>query len=138
MSVSPTQNFSKPPPVPDWPTVMSTPGFCSWKDSATASVRGPTVLDPSIRISPERPESPLPPPLVLPVPELASSPQAATPRTRRADEARVAASLFVGDDTESPLPFACFAGGPVGRPRPRSQRESQLLLRGCGRLVKRL
>src|SRR4051794_32063641 len=28
MSVSPAQNFSKPPPVPDWPTVTSTPGFC--------------------------------------------------------------------------------------------------------------
>jgi hypothetical protein len=28
MSVSPLQNYSKPPPVPDSPTVIFTPGFC--------------------------------------------------------------------------------------------------------------
>ena len=34
MSVSPAQNFSKPPPVPDCPTVMFTSGFSSLNRSA--------------------------------------------------------------------------------------------------------
>ena len=62
MSVSPAQNFSKPPPVPEVPTVTRTPGFSLWNSSATASVSGATVLEPSMRIVPER--SP-PPPLPL-------------------------------------------------------------------------
>jgi hypothetical protein len=33
MSVSPAQNFSKPPPVPEVPTVIFTPGFSAWKAS---------------------------------------------------------------------------------------------------------
>ena len=54
MSVSPAQNFSKPPPVPEMPTVIFTSGFSSRNSSAAASVSGPTVLDPSIVIVPER------------------------------------------------------------------------------------
>ena len=30
MSVSPAQNFSKPPPVPEVPTVIFTSGFSAW------------------------------------------------------------------------------------------------------------
>ena len=52
--VSPAQNFSKPPPVPDSPTVIWTPAFSPWKASAAAWVSGPTVLDPSMAIVPER------------------------------------------------------------------------------------
>ena len=49
MSVSPRQNFLKPPPVPEIPTVTLTlPRFAFWKSSATASVTGNTVLEPSI------------------------------------------------------------------------------------------
>ena len=33
MSVSPAQNFSKPPPVPDSPTVTLTSGFSSERSS---------------------------------------------------------------------------------------------------------
>ena len=40
MSVSPAQNFSKPPPVPDWPTVMRTSGFSSLNSSAAAWANG--------------------------------------------------------------------------------------------------
>ena len=78
MSVSPAQNFSKPPPVPDVPTVIFTSGFSAWNSSAAAWANGATVLEPSIAIVPERspPPSPLPP-LSL---ELSSSPQAAAPR----------------------------------------------------------
>jgi hypothetical protein len=53
MSVSPAQNFSNPPPVPDVPTVTLTWGFSPWKPSAAASLSGPTVLEPSIRIVPD-------------------------------------------------------------------------------------
>ena len=61
MSVSPAQNFSKPPPVPEVPTVIFTSGFSAWNSSAAAWANGPTVLEPSMRMSPER--SPPPPPL---------------------------------------------------------------------------
>ena len=50
MSVSPRQNFLKPPPVPDSPTVTFT--FCIfWNSSAMASVIGYTVLEPSIAMT---------------------------------------------------------------------------------------
>ena len=52
MSVSPAQNFSKPPPVPDWPTVTWTLGCSSLKSSPAASANGKTVEEPSIRIVP--------------------------------------------------------------------------------------
>ena len=49
MSVSPRQNFLKPPPVPEMPTVTLTCCFLAfWNSSATASVTGKTVLEPSI------------------------------------------------------------------------------------------
>ena len=53
MSVSPAQNFSKPPPVPLAPTEMSTSGFSSLKSSAAASANGATVLEPSMAIVPD-------------------------------------------------------------------------------------
>ena len=40
ISVSPAQNFSKPPPVPDWPTVICTPDCSSLKSSAAACANG--------------------------------------------------------------------------------------------------
>ncbi len=40
MSVSPAQNFSKPPPVPDWPTEICTPLFCDMNCSAAACANG--------------------------------------------------------------------------------------------------
>ena len=47
-SVSPRQNFLKPPPVPEIPTVTRTfPLWAFWNSSATASVIGNTVLEPS-------------------------------------------------------------------------------------------
>ena len=48
MSVSPRQNFWKPPPVPEMPTVTRTSWLAFWNSSATASLIGKTVLDPSI------------------------------------------------------------------------------------------
>jgi hypothetical protein len=54
MSVSLAQNFSKPPPVPDSPTVILTFGFSSLNSSPAASANGKTVDEPSIRIVPDR------------------------------------------------------------------------------------
>src|SRR5262245_33795373 len=49
ISVSPRQNFLNPPPVPEIPTVTFTLPFIDfWNSSATASVIGKTVLEPSI------------------------------------------------------------------------------------------
>ena len=62
MSVSPAQNFSKPPPVPDVPTVIWTSGFSSLKSSAAACVNGATVEEPSMAILPDRSPPPPPPP----------------------------------------------------------------------------
>ena len=47
ISISPTTNFFKPPPVPERPTVTRTLGCSVLKSSATASVIGYTVLEPS-------------------------------------------------------------------------------------------
>src|SRR5688572_19862354 len=47
MSISSRQNFWNPPPVPEMPTVTLVPGFAFWNSSATASVIGYTVLEPS-------------------------------------------------------------------------------------------
>src|SRR3954452_16903394 len=88
MSVSPAQNFSKPPPVPDVPTVIFTFGFWPWNCSAAACAKGPTVLEPSILMLPER--SPPPPPL----PPLSSLPQALAPRAR-APQAANARSFLI-------------------------------------------
>src|SRR3712207_9345925 len=48
MSVSPAQNFSKPPPVPEVPTVILTLGFWALNSSAAACANGATVEEPSI------------------------------------------------------------------------------------------
>ena len=53
MSVSPLQNFWKPPPVPETPTVTRTSGATERNSSATASVTGKTVLEPSIATLPD-------------------------------------------------------------------------------------
>ena len=48
ISVSPRQKRLKPPPVPEMPTVTRTlPRLWIWYSSATASVIGNTVLEPS-------------------------------------------------------------------------------------------
>jgi hypothetical protein len=51
-SVSLLQKRSKPPPVPEMPTVTCTPLFFFWNISAAAVVSGPTVLEPSAVILP--------------------------------------------------------------------------------------
>ena len=52
MSVSPMQNFLKPPPVPEMPTVTFVLPFSAfWNSSATASVIGYTVDEPSTLIT---------------------------------------------------------------------------------------
>ena len=53
MSVSFSQNFLNPPPVPETPTGTRTPENFPWNSSATAALIGPTVLDPSTRIVPD-------------------------------------------------------------------------------------
>src|SRR3712207_7131500 len=59
ISVSPLQNASKPSLVPEPPTLMRASGFSSRNNSAAACVIGCTVLDPSMRISPETSSPPL-------------------------------------------------------------------------------
>src|SRR5829696_8209297 len=93
MSVSPAQNFSKPPPVPEVPTVIFTPGFSAWKASWAACANGATVLDPSILMLPES-SSPL---LALALPlSSSSSPQAAAPRARAQQAAKVMSVFMRG------------------------------------------
>ena len=54
MSVSLAQNFLKPPPVPEIPTVTRTlPPVAFWNSSAMASEMGNTVDEPSTLIVPE-------------------------------------------------------------------------------------
>ena len=53
-SVSPAQKRSKPPPVPEMPTVTWTSGATLANASAAAVVSGPTVDEPSASIEPER------------------------------------------------------------------------------------
>src|SRR5215218_10835627 len=90
MSVSPAQNFSNPPPVPEVPTVTLTSGFSALNSSAIASVSGPTVLEPSTRMSPDKLSGVLPePPL-----SLSSSPHAATPTARTPEAARTSHHLL--------------------------------------------
>src|SRR5687768_11265924 len=67
MSTSPRQNFLKPPPVPDSPTVtVPCPAF--WKSSATACDTRNTVLDPSTLIGPPPLDAVAPLPPGSPVP----------------------------------------------------------------------
>src|SRR6187397_303393 len=129
MSVSPAQNFSKPPPVPAVPTVTLTPGFAAWNSSAIASVRGPTVLDPSMRMEPDR--SP------LPAADDSSSllPHAATPKASTATEATTMSHLELV--TLSPSrSFQLPADGPASAPP--SQRPPDSLLLGCIEDVKKM
>ena len=77
MSVSPAQNFSNPPPVPDSPTVIFTSGFSCWNVSAAACANGKTVLEPSMLMLPLSFWA-LSPPDDEPPPE-SSPPHAATP-----------------------------------------------------------
>jgi hypothetical protein len=87
MSVSPAQNFSKPPPVPDWPTVIFTSGCSLWKPSAAAWANGKTVLEPSMAMVPDSSCDELascvsavaPDAAVALPPPSSSSPQAAAP-----------------------------------------------------------
>ena len=53
MTVSPTVNLLKPPPVPETPTLTRTLEWILLNSSATASVMGKTVLEPSISNVPE-------------------------------------------------------------------------------------
>ena len=109
MSVSPAQNFSKPPPVPEVPTVIFTFGFSPWKASWAAWANGATVLEPSILIVPER--SPPPPPLfALALPLSSSPPHAATPRARTPHAAMEMRIFFMprtlaSAETESVMPL---------------------------------
>ncbi len=77
MSISPTQNFSKPPEVPASPTLILTFGLSSLNSSAAAWANGNTVLDPSTLMVPDRsllpPPSSSPPHAAIP---MASRPQA--------------------------------------------------------------
>ncbi len=121
MSVSPAQNFSKPPPVPEVPTVICTSGFSSLNSSAAACANGATVEEPSMAILPDR--SPPPPP-PLPEAELSSSPpQAATPSASTSASAGMSVLIFI-----IPSLSSCRERG--------SQRRAALLLPTCGRLVK--
>ena len=55
MSVSPLQNFLNPPPLPETPTVTRTlPPVRIPNSSATASLTGNTVLEPSMVMLPSR------------------------------------------------------------------------------------
>ena len=107
-SVSPRQKRSKPPPVPETPTVIWTSGFCCWKRSAAAVVYGPTVLEPSASIRPERS---LPAPVAAVVVPAASSPprpppQPASRATRPSSSAVLIAFLVLCACAE------CSGGGP--------------------------
>ena len=80
MSVSPAQNRSKPPPVPDSPTLTRMLGFSSFSSSAAALLMGKTVEEPSTATEPDAP-SPVAA-LVWPPPQaLSASPSAAMPGT---------------------------------------------------------
>src|SRR5215213_4875076 len=100
MSVSPLQNFSKPPPVPDVPTVIFTFGFSPWNASWAACANGATVLEPSILIAPER----SPPVLALALPPLSSSspPHAVAP-SARTPHAAIEMMIFFMSRTLTPL-----------------------------------
>src|SRR5918999_2955219 len=83
MSVSPLQNFSNPPPVPDVPTGTWTRPCSSWNSSEATVVNGATVLDPSILIVPDSccwppPWPAPPPPSSEPPPQATSAPVSAT------------------------------------------------------------
>ena len=88
MSVSPPQNRSKPPPVPEMPTVTLTPECSLLEALAAACDQGPTVVEPSTSIGPERPP-PLP---ARPRGRVPAAPSAGTSRRRRSRRASTAKS----------------------------------------------
>jgi len=92
MSVSPAQNFLKPPPVPEVATVTLMPGSTSRKRSAAASLRGATVEEPSIEMEPLSPAWVWPAVVVVEVVDW--PPQAARTRAALAVTATMAA-LFM-------------------------------------------
>ncbi len=92
-SVSPRQKRSKPPPVPETPTVTWTPEFAFWKRSAAAVAKGPTVLEPSAWIRPDRS---LPPPEeVVVVPEASSSSPRPPPQPARSASSPSRAAILI-------------------------------------------
>src|ERR1044072_7338475 len=104
---SAAQDVLKPPPVPELPTVTLTPELSPWNASATASVRGATVLEPSMRIVPER--SP------LPLASSSLSPHAATPRARTDTEATIVSHLELVNSVS--FSFVRLRGPAQGQPR---------------------
>src|SRR4029078_6751451 len=100
MSVSPAQNFSKPPPVPEGAPVLFAFVFSPWKASWAACANGATVLDPSILIVPER----SPPVLAFALPlMLSSSPPHAVAPSARAPHAAIERMIFFMSRTLAPL-----------------------------------
>ena len=106
MSVSPAQNFSKPPPVPLVPTETSTSGSCSLNSSPAAAVSGWTVDEPSTRTSPEMP-SPLPPVALSESESGFWPPQPASTRVLPSAAAASAANRFWFTFVVLRIPFLC-------------------------------
>ena len=71
--------------MPETPTVTCTSLFCCWKRSAAAVVYGPTVLDPSTSIRPDRS---LPPPAEVVVPLVSLLVVAAAAGRQEGDQAQ--------------------------------------------------
>src|SRR5215207_9884212 len=95
MSVSPAQNFWKPPPVPAVATVTLTPGSTARNRSAAASLSGATVDDPSTVTVPLTP----PPLAPLALPELFWPPHPLTNSDATAAKAVTPASFKETADT---------------------------------------
>ena len=91
-SVSSLQNFLKPPPVPEIPTVTLTSGWTFLNSSATASVIGKTVLEPSPLILPDTFGLVTLGEVLLPVVFSSSLPQAERAIATKATRPRAAAS----------------------------------------------
>jgi hypothetical protein len=105
MSVSPAQNFSKPPPVPEVPTETLTPLLSRLNSSPAAAVRGSTVDEPSVTTSPLTEPSSFSAPSDWP-------PQAASPTVRRRAAGAAAAVVNV----------CRFTSGATSRVVPRARR----------------
>src|ERR671912_1004717 len=82
--VWPSQNFLKPPPVPEVPTVMLTPVFSVMNSSAAAEVNGPTVLEPSAVTVPVRAAALPSVPAVYPPPRPPPALRGGAPARKRA------------------------------------------------------
>ena len=103
MSISARQNFWKPPPVPEMPTVTRVSLSAFWNSSATASLIGNTVLEPS-RLTSDGPE-------------VAGAPRASVLRARAAAQMRRQAAVPTdsaersGEVTKSKTHAASLCGG---------------------------